>query len=461
VTDESDPPSWEPAAQRPRGPLVALLIALAAALLLTVGLIATRSDEPGEAPGPGRSDATASENPEDRAAATREARVQAVQAMLNVRAAALVRDDRAAFRATVDPQSGAFRSRQAAWFANIVAVPLGTWDYNIDVFDAFDLSAERQQVLGPDAFASAVRFSYRVAGYDPVPIEAAQYLTFVLRDGVWLVADDTDGKRMGLHAEPQIWDVGTVNVVRGRYSIVLGLQPPATLRRFATEADRGVPRVTAVWGPAWAGKVVLVVTRTEAEMARLLGGQPSQYTQLAAITRGQIGAVQDSAAADRVVINPKAFGRLSANGRRVILTHEITHVAARAHTQSWTPKWLSEGFADYVGYRGTGIPTLTIAQELAEDVRRGRVPRALPGNSDFTNTNQALPQIYELSWMACDLIAERYGERALVRFYRAVGDDPGGADEAAVLERAFRNVLGTSNREFVADWRAYVKRELS
>jgi len=450
------------AAQRRRGRPVVVLIALAAALLLVVGLVVTRSGDPGGAPGPGSPQATASESPEDRAFATHEARVEAVRELLERRAAALVRNDRAAFLATVDPQSGAFRSRQAAWFANVTAVPFGDWHYEIDVLDAFDLSPERQQVLGPGAFASTVRFRYRVDGYDPLPVEGVQYVTFVQRDGAWLVTDDTDGRRLGLKADPQIWDIGQVNVAQGRHSIVLGLQPQATLRRFADEADRSVPRVTAVWGKAWAQKVVLVVPRTDAEMARLLGGQPSQYTQLAAITRGEIGAAQGGAAADRVVINPKAFGRLSPNGRRVILTHEITHVAVREFTKSWTPKWVSEGFADYVGYKGMGFSTRTIAQELARDVRRGRAPRELPTNSDFANTNTELPQIYEMSWLACELIAERYGERALVRFYRAIGNDPGGgAHEAAVLERAFRQVLGVSTKEFVADWRAYVQRELS
>jgi hypothetical protein len=101
-----------------------------------------------------------------------------------------------------------------------------------------------------------------------------------------------------------------------------------------------------------------------------------------------------------------------------------------------------------------------IAQELAPDARRGRLPRALPDDKQFANSNKSLPQAYELSWLACQLIAERYGERRLVRFYRAVADERDGAGDAQVLDRAFRGTLGLSTAEFVAQWRAYVRRQL-
>jgi len=442
--------------------LVAVVLAVVAALLLLAGLVdGSGGSAPGAArPTGGTPSSTTPSGTEDRAAAARQARTSAIVALLEQRAAALVRDDRAAFLATVDPQSGAFRARQSSWFTNLAAVPLGDWTYEISAADAVGLPAERRRMLGPEAFASPVRFGYRIAGYDRVPVQGAQYLTFVRRDGRWLVADDADGKRVGLTADPQIWDIGRVVVVRGRRSIVLGLQSERALRRLAAEADRGVPRVSAVWGDAWPGRVVLVATRTDVEMARLLGGKPSQYSQLAAVTRGEVGATPEDAAADRVMVNPEAFGRLSADGRRVVLTHEITHVAARADTKPWTPKWLSEGFADYVGYRGAGLAPAAIAQELASDGRRARWPRALPDDARFANSNASLPQAYEMSWLACQLIAERYGERRLVRFYHAVAGEPDGADQAQVLDRAFRDTLGLSTAEFVAQWRAYVRRQL-
>ena len=217
-----------------------------------------------------------------------------------------------------------------------------------------------------------------------------------------------------------------MQVVKAEYGLVMGLGTTKELEAYARELDRAVPRVDAVWGNAWAGQVLLVVTRTEDEMASLLGGRPSSYRQLAAVTRGELGAEEGTAAADRVLVNPKAYADLSSMGRRVILSHEITHVAARARTQSWTPKWLAEGLADYVGYLKSGLPDDVIAQELTDDVRAGRLPTELPSNSDFGTTNPDLPQTYEMSWLACKMIVESYGGRdALVAFYRAIGA-PGG-----------------------------------
>jgi hypothetical protein len=214
--------------------------------------------------------------------------------------------------------------------------------------------------------------------------------------------------------------------------------------------------VDAVWGTGWARQVLVEVTRTEDEMSAILGGSPSAYRQLAAVTRGELGSEEGSSAAERIIVNPKAYRELSDVGRQVIMGHEITHVAARERTQPWTPRWLAEGFADYVGYRESGLSVRVIAQELAGDVRSGYLPDVLPTDADFAATNDALAQSYEMSWLACRLIAERYGEGTLVDFYRAVGSSGGGTE----LARAFTDVLDTTRADFTRRWRDYVRSEL-
>ena len=131
----------------------------------------------------------------------------------------------------------------------------------------------------------------------------------------------------------------------------------------------------------------------------------------------------------------------------------------RSRTQEWTPKWLSEGLADFIGYAGSGLPIDVIAQELAHDVRSGRMPQEMPGNDQFGMTNATLPQTYEMSWLACKMIVERYGgQKKLVEFFRLIGT-PGG--DASVVDRAFKDVLGTTQAAFTKQWRGYVRSQLT
>ncbi|MET0837964.1 MAG: hypothetical protein ABWY19_04220, partial [Marmoricola sp.] len=66
-------------------------------------------------------------------------------------------------------------------------------------------------------------------------------------------------------------------------------------------------------------------------------------------------------------------------------------------------------------------------------------------------TANGLGATYEEAWLACRFIAQEYGAPALVRFYRTVND-------GASTQEAFRSVLDTSQREFVARWRADLAR---
>jgi hypothetical protein len=243
-----------------------------------------------------------------------------------------------------------------------------------------------------------------------------------------------------------------VNVAKGESSLVLGL-PGIGLSRYAREADRAVPAVTKVWGTDWSRRVIIVVPRTEEQMASLLGAKASDYRQIAAVTTGELGVESSRAAADRVIVNPDAFRQLGPLGRRVVMTHEVTHVATRAATKPWTPTWLAEGFADYTGYLNSGVPARAAASELIKDVNAGRLPTALPSDERFKTTRDDLAQSYEMSWLACRFIAERYGRSKLVAFYRTVGAGP---DETAV-DGAFENVLGSSQPQLTAQWRSYVK----
>ncbi|GCD96273.1 hypothetical protein [Embleya hyalina] len=389
------------------------------------------------------------------------ARRIAIGALLERRANAFRTRDREALVSTLDPQNPTFRQNQIGVFDNIAEVPFAAWEYEMVTPDAFDLPAARKSALGGPVFTAQVDLLYRITGHDVAPVRVPQFPTFVLRGGTWYLAADGDGAAAGMRTPAQVWDLGPVTVVQGTHSIVLGIGTRAALREFADTTDKAVPQVSAVWGESWPGRAVVVVPGTQAEMARLLGAEPSKYAKIAAVTTGERGAAADAAAADRVIVNPDAFRELGDLERRVVMTHEITHVASRAFTRAWTPTWLSEGFADYVGYLESAQTMRTAAPELRRDVKAGKVPVQLPADAGFETTQEDLPQAYEMGWLACKLIAERWGRAKLVELYRTVGAERppgvGAPDSASALSSAMVSVLGTGPDAFTKTWLDYLR----
>ncbi|OMI90157.1 hypothetical protein BSZ07_10665 [Streptomyces sp. M1013] len=356
-----------------------------------------------------------------------------VQRVLDRRAAAVLAHDAAAYA----------RTGTGAGFEQLSALPLAAWSYRV-----------RDVERTGDTATADVELRYRVDGYDRGPVTAGRTVR-LSRDGAggtWAVDSDRPAKESG----QQPWDQGAVEVVRGTHSLVLGVgQSTAMLRRFADLADRAVPAVADAWDGDWSRRVVVVVPRSVEGMAGLLGSPASSYRGIAAVTTGETGG-REHAPADRIIVNPDAYGLLGSLGKQVVLTHETTHVATRADTTSATPLWLSEGYADWVGYRDTGRTAAQAAPELAEAVAGGRVPARLPTDEDFGFTAEAeeLARAYEGGWLACRMIAEQWGEDRLDAFYRAVGAHD---ERTGAVQDALHKVLGTTQDEFTARWQDYLR----
>ena len=414
-------------------------------------LVARDVVDPGDAP-TARTTPTATSTPPREPSADRSAalRVTAVEQLLARRAQAIRARDRAAFAATLDAKQPAFVARQLRVFDNLADVPLAEWRYDLDADD----TARPPRTYGAaEAWAPRVTLRYRLRGYDDDAAAADQYFTFVHRDGEWAVASDTDFETSGRRTARDVWDYGRVSVVRGAHSLVLGHPGSrAFLRDVARQADEAVPRVSAVWGTAWPRKVVVVVPATQDEAGGILGDD-GDLSRIAAVAVAELpDGPRGRPVGNRVVVNPANFRRLGNSGRRVVMTHEVTHVATRDAGAVGVPTWLVEGFADYVGYLGAGLSARAICQELAADVRAGRAPTTLPADTDFDGGNEQLAQAYESAWLAVRLVAERIGERGLVRVYRRSVAEP--------LPKVLHDELGLTAPEFTTAWRRYVQRTL-
>ncbi|MFD8144330.1 hypothetical protein [Streptomyces sp. NPDC059708] len=346
--------------------------------------------------------------------------------------------------APAPPAGAQVRRAVADWAAapprRLSGIPLEGWSYEV--------TSVRQD--GARAFARA-ELRYRLAGYDAAPAGSAREL-MLARDGdgaTWRVTAD----RPAPGAPPQPWDQGEVAVVRGAHSLVLGVgQSPRTLAEIAADADRAVPAASAAWPGPWPRRVVVLVPATLDAMAALLGRPADAYRGMGAVTTGATGG--GPAPADRVVVNPEGYAQLSQAGRQIVLTHETTHVATRAATTARTPQWLSEGFADWAAYRDGPLGPAEAAPTLGRAVRLGDLPAALPedGAFAFGGDQDAMARAYEGAWLACRLIAARWGDAALVRLYERAGREP--------LPTALDETLGTDLPTLTKAWQEALRTEL-
>jgi hypothetical protein len=451
VSDQALPPDPLPPGPLPPDPppgpsrlltVVAVLVALAVLAAAAVVWVVSGDDEPTPGPAP-----TASAPPSDDPAA---GRGKAVQVLLEDRAQAVLSRDREAFLAQVDPSLTDFATAQRLLVDRLAEVPFAEWEYEV-VGEGPALQGDRAVALPQGSAVVRVRLTFRVEG-SAAQNDREQYLTVVPRGGRWLLAGDTDAEGQGFTTQRDLWDLGPVRIRQGESSVLLA-DPreagPAELRRLSDEADRAVRDVDRVWRGDWSRRPLVILPRSQKDMATLIGSDGKGLAQIAAVTTGSFA--EGLTRGDRVVINPTAFGTLGSLGRRIVLSHEMTHLATRATSVQSLPIWLSEGFADYVAYDPTTVPTSVVASDVLDAVRDGDPPRRLPEPADFDAGEGDIAAAYEGAWLACRMIAERFGERALVRFYADMADSAGPGWPAESVDS-----LGITEKALVREWRGYL-----
>ncbi len=405
--------------------------------------------------------------------------VRAVQALLDERASALLARDRTGWMAAVGGDGGvadgartaldAYRQRSAEVYERLAPVPLGSWSWEV-TGSGPALADARAEQLPQGSWVARTTLVWAVAGAGDDPVRRQQDLTVVPAGAGWAVVDDRDGETV-----PDLWDLGDVDVVTTERAVVLGTADREALERTAEVTTPAAEGVDAVWGTSWPRRTVVEVPADQAQMAALLGrDDDAGLGQIAAVTTGELVGGQGATRGDHVVVNPRGFGQLAPVGQRVVLTHELTHVATRSGAVRAVPLWFSEGFADWVGYQGTGLSRQVVATDLLRQVRADGPPADLPTTADFDpERSRDIGPAYSGAWLAVDSLARRYGDDAVVELYRSASRDalPGapapatsatsagqdgrdGQDDAdAALDAALAR-LGTDRAGVVALWRA-------
>ena len=409
----------------------------------------------------------------------------------------------AAGRATVGPTPGGcpvdrLRDRALAYAAGDVAGWDSAGEASGAVLTALGVSALRYEPLRCEDGAQWARLGYRITGFDDVPCEL---------DQAWRLGGDGGLVRVGGPAAPWEWpgaqarrspdsvvvateqatpesaSAGTAHpasagTVRSAFAErVLSTSagtvrsgPAGTAHRVApagrvlpmTSAGMASPRVPEGSGADRGAVRLAALVEDAASDLRAFWGEPrvrpvvflppdpDAFAALAAgVSHGAsavtVGPVRDGRAVgcDRVVLHPTVWAGLTPEGRRVVLTHELTHVAIRRDLRGPRPAWLVEGVCEYAAYRRSTLAPAQIARPLLEKLRGGTLPDDLPGEEDLAGPDPGWA--YAAAWRACHVIVARAGEGSLLEAAREPG--PGG------LTRVLTDRLGWQLHDLVAAWR--------
>ena len=290
-------------------------------------------------------------------------------------------------------------------------------------------------------WTGVVDMTWRFGRFDPVPVHEEIDVGFTTVEGAVRISGLGGGEE-----RTPLWLSGPVVVDRRADVLTLGPSAPA-VARYARLAQRAVGVVDRVV-TGWSGPLVVEVPASEAALDASLGAAAGTYAGVAAVTASVDGSTAPGAPV-HVFVNPEVMATLDDQGAQIVVSHEVTHAATGAATNTDRPIWLTEGFADYVALRDVHLPLSTTAGQIIRQVRRSGPPDHLPDQSDFDSHSSSFGAEYEAAWLACRLVAERAGERGLVTIYDRVG---AGEDLDAVLH----DVLGVGTQGLTRLWRRHL-----
>ncbi|MFQ6170563.1 hypothetical protein ACK8HX_03060 [Oryzobacter sp. R7] len=369
----------------------------------------------------------------------------AVREVLEARAAAVLSGDEGAFAATLAAASGAGHDRQLGALEAARALRVA----HLVVSDV-QLDRDPSALPGEPVLLATASFRYRVDDLDRGDRTASSSLRMTRTGDRWQVAAETP---TGAGATMPWLALPAMAVRRGEHAVVAGTVDAQRLAAYAAVVDRAVPELDRDWSGT-PSRVLVLAPGTPAEAGVLLG-RDGAAPEVAATTEGPTDE-RGRATGDRVVLDPAAFDRLTPAGREVVLTHELVHVAVRATVPGRTAAWLSEGYADHVGYRRADVPVERLLAPLLAEVRAGRGPSDLPRLDALAPAAGSIEVPYLAAWQAVEVLVAEHGEAAVRRLVvegSATGTD---ADTEAATDRALGSVLGTSRAALVRRWRAHL-----
>jgi hypothetical protein len=366
-------------------------------------------------------------------------RAGAAATLLGELSAALASGDRRGLDALADPGAPAASRELSVIADNVQALGIAPLTFRYVDDSGVVLTEAQQAALGERSWLADVEVTWQLSGIHPRPsvLEVPVALGWHEDRAVFRTARVSDGRRSPL------WLLEPVAVRRTPRAVVIALNA-ADARRLLRVGARAVATVRSTIVD-WPQPLVVEALATSEQFLAASGLAAEAAEVIAAVTTTTDGAGVPGSPA-HVYVNLPVFDELGPVGRQVVLSHEAVHVALGSPTRD-VPVWLAEGIADYVALAESASPVRELAAEIRRLVRDRGAPRRLPEAEQLDGSDPDVGAWYEASWLAVRLIAEEYGEPALLAFYQA-------AERGRGTDRAFTDVLGTTQDAFVERWRA-------
>jgi len=220
-----------------------------------------------------------------------------------------------------------------------------------------------------------------------------------------------------------------------------GADTDAVLTRVGADIGQAVDAVERFWGTDWEREIVVVATDSDARFVEHARLDPRRrWTDIAAVAvADEVDITRRTASGQRIVLAPGAAA-MSDSALRIVLAHELFHLAARADTALDAPRWITEGVADFVARPPTGVPAGTSS--------------ALPSDAALETGGPDRSAAYDRAWWFARFVADSGGTETLRRLY-AAACGPGHSDPTS----AVRQVLGTDAAGVHLRWARWLTQE--
>jgi hypothetical protein len=344
-----------------------------------------------------------------------------VRTLLDDRAAALEAGDVRAYAATA---AGAQRRRDRADARRARRLR----------FREVAFSADRVDVSG-DRATARVSATYAIAGVRGT-FEVERRLRARRTADGWRVSA-TPGRR-GLPP----WEVDDFRERRTEHFVVLA-PAEVPVDELVVALEDGYATMSELLTRGRLRRRYLVVVAAGPEQARALTLEIRGVETLAALADASViqrgsAARTEEVVSLRLVVMWEPFSSLDAEGRRRVVTHELTHAALTGSTSGRMPAWLSEGVALYVsGDRRPAPPGADLAALSAPDA----IARL---------SGEAQANAYSASSAAAFAIADRFGTDKLLELYEAFNDPRlRGRPGPRLVNRALKRELGITLADLI------------
>lgn len=342
----------------------------------------------------------------------------AIEAMLEQRAAALAKGDKAAFDATMEGAAPAFRQRESDGFTRLRSLPVASVALTIDDGEFGDLARDADRIAGFDETRILqVKEQIALRGYDTHPENEEVFLTVVRKGARWTVYDDEGVEGLGLRSMRHLWDFGPVETrVSDGIMVVFHASERAAAGPVLDIAKRARAAARKGWPMPWSDPIVIMIPSTLAEIERILQTtfDLSQFVAFAASSVDRTGGYRLTG--HRIFLHWPNLKKYSASFQQNVLAHEFVHLATRHIAGTYTTAIFDEGVAQVYG-EGGGDTTL---------IRRRVRAKTLPGSlvPDWYFTAGPRDDIFLAYEEAASFIAYlngRFGRDAGARAYKALG----------------------------------------